>query len=160
MDFVIFLEFLGSKSRGFYATLIILFGIFGVIATAGLGWAVIDPLGWRWYLVICTAPFLIVLFFRILWKHESPRYLLVSGKTDEAMAVLQAAAARNKTKVLLPLLFYSPVVLSQYPRKYEAPTRSATTPSPGRDWLEGQVSGSPEKGTCFGPKLPAHLSPP
>jgi len=107
VDFVLFLEFVGSKTRGFYATFIILFGITGVLATAGIGWAVIEPLGWRWYLVICTSPFILVLFARLLWKYESPRYLLVSGKTEEALAVLREVARQNGTKMpegtLIPL---------------------------------------------------------
>jgi len=64
----------------------------------------IPIIGWRWYLGICTVPFLIVLILRILWKHESPRYFLVSGKVEEAYKVLQVAANQNKKKVSLILI--------------------------------------------------------
>ena len=67
-----------------------------MISTALIALVSLETLGWRWYLVLCTAPYVIVLILRILWKYESPRYLLVSGHPEKATEIIKIIAQVNK----------------------------------------------------------------
>jgi len=98
VDFVLFLEFVPTIGRGFYVSLITLFGVFGILLLAGIAWIVIPRLGWRYFLAICSIPSVIVLFFRA-WMPESPRYLCVSGEYDEAERVLQLVSRVNNKQL-------------------------------------------------------------
>ncbi len=96
VDYSIFAEYLPAKKRGRYLVLLESFWALGTIAAAGLAWLVVPRLGWRWLLGLSALPGFIIFFIR---RHvpESPRYLLVSGKKDQARDVLAHIARQNGT---------------------------------------------------------------
>ncbi|MCC6148234.1 MAG: MFS transporter [Anaerolineaceae bacterium] len=94
VDYSIFAEYLPVKKRGRNLVLLEAFWALGSVAAAGLAWLVVPTLGWRWLLGISAIPGLIIFFIR-RYVPESPRYLLVNGRTKEAEVVLRQVAAEN-----------------------------------------------------------------
>lgn len=94
VDYSIFAEYLPPKKRGRYLVLLESFWALGTVTAAGLAWLVMPTLGWRWLLGLSALPGTIIYFIR---RHvpESPRYLLVSGQREKAMAVLEQVAREN-----------------------------------------------------------------
>lgn len=94
VDYAIFAEYLPTAKRGRYLVLLESFWALGAVLAAGLAWLIVPWLGWRWLLAISAVPGLIIFFIR---QHipESPRYLLVNGKTEQAAAVLRQVAKAN-----------------------------------------------------------------
>jgi putative MFS transporter len=70
------------------------FWALGSVVAAGLAWLVIPNLGWRWLLGFSAVPGIIIFFIRRSVP-ESPRYLAVNGKGDQAVQVLRKVAAEN-----------------------------------------------------------------
>ena len=62
---------------------------------AGLAWAVLPTLGWRWLLALSALPLLLLLALYPLLP-ESPVWLVAKGRFAEAEAVLQRVAAVNR----------------------------------------------------------------
>lgn len=106
VDYSIFAEYLPQQKRGRYLVLLESFWALGVIAAAGLAWLIVPVLGWRWLLAASAVPGLLIFLIR---RHipESPRYLLVNGKVDQARAVLEMVARENNTR--LPDLPLKPI---------------------------------------------------
>ena len=94
VDYSIFAEYLPTRKRGRYLVLLEAFWALGAILAAGLAWLIVPRLGWRALLAVSALPGLIIFFIR---RHipESPRYLLVNGKPEEARDVLQLVAREN-----------------------------------------------------------------
>lgn len=101
VDYAIFSEYLPRERRGRWLVLLESFWAVGTIVAAGLAWLLIpnlsqinESLGWRSLLAVSALPGLIIFFIR---RHipESPRYLLLDGRADEARAVLQQVAEEN-----------------------------------------------------------------
>jgi putative MFS transporter len=83
VDYSIFAEYLPAKSRGRYLVLLESFWALGTIAAAGLAWLIVPRVGWRWLLAVSALPGILIFFIR-RGIPESPRYLLVSGKSEQA----------------------------------------------------------------------------
>jgi len=66
----------------------------GTVLEAGLAWAVLPTLGWRWLLALSALPLLLLLAMYPLLP-ESPVWLVAKGRYAEAEAVLQRAARLN-----------------------------------------------------------------
>ena len=94
VDYSIFAEYLPSKSRGRYLVLLESFWALGTIAAAGLAWLIVPRVGWRWLLAISALPGILIFFIRRSIP-ESPRYLLVTGKSEQARQVLEQVAREN-----------------------------------------------------------------
>ena len=94
VDYSIFAEYLPAKSRGRYLVLLESFWALGTIAAAGLAWLIVPRVGWRWLLVVSALPGMLIFFIR-RGIPESPRYLLVSGKSEQALEVLKHVAHEN-----------------------------------------------------------------
>ena len=94
VDYSIFAEYLPAHRRGRYLVLLESFWALGTVVAAGLAWLIVPRLGWRWLLGISAVPGLIIFIIR-RYIPESPRYLLVSGRTGEARAVLEQVAREN-----------------------------------------------------------------
>lgn len=95
VDYSTFAEYLPAHKRGRYLVLLEAFWALGTIAAAGLAWLIVPHLGWRPLLAVSALPGLLVFIIR---RHvpESPRYLLVSGRTQQARAVLEQVARMNR----------------------------------------------------------------
>jgi MFS family permease len=96
VDMVMMLEFVPTHRRGGVLVALIMFGVGGVLFTAGVAWASIPTLGWRYFVMLCAIPSASVLLFRA-YSHESPRYLVAQGKYDAAHEILQNVAEANGT---------------------------------------------------------------
>ncbi|MGD2143511.1 MAG: MFS transporter [Anaerolineae bacterium] len=97
VDYAIFSEYLPKRNRGRYLVLLESFWAVGTVVVAGLAWLILPQapdVGWRVLLAISAVPGAIVYFIR---RHipESPRYLLVQGREEEARGVLQRVAREN-----------------------------------------------------------------
>jgi MFS transporter, putative metabolite:H+ symporter len=113
VDYSIFAEYLPKEKRGRYLVLLEAFWAVGVLAAAGLAWLIVPTLGWRWLLGVSAVPGIIIFFIRRSIP-ESPRYLLVKGRTDEAREVLAYVATVNGTSI--PDLPLEPVTDTAKPR--------------------------------------------
>jgi len=99
VDFAVFSEYLPRRNRGWYLVLLESFWALGTIVVAGLAWLILPSAprtGWRVLLALSAVPGAIAFFVR---RHipESPRYLIVEGREEEARQVLQHVAQVNGT---------------------------------------------------------------
>lgn len=95
IDFVYFMEFMPLYRRGSRATMIILVGIAGLFLVGLLGHVVLPGFGWRVFLFTCAIPNLALAVGRLVWPWESPRFLLKSGRPQEAEKVLEVMSTWN-----------------------------------------------------------------
>lgn len=59
---------------------------------------IMPTLGWRWLLALSSIPSSLLLLF--YWvSPESPRFLILNGRTTEAQSVLEKIARMNRTKL-------------------------------------------------------------
>jgi len=94
VDFVLFSEFLPTQGRGAMLFAMSAFWPLGQCVAVIIAWLVIPSLGWRWYLIFCALPSLAVAFLRPLFP-ESPRWLLLHGRDEEALEICQQIAFCN-----------------------------------------------------------------
>lgn len=98
VDYSIFSEYLPRQQRGRYLVILESFWAVGTIVAAGLAWVLVPRVGWRPLLVASAVPGLIIYFIR-RYVPESPRYLLIDGREEEARKVLQQVARENGVAV-------------------------------------------------------------
>lgn len=103
VDYSIFAEYLPKAKRGRYLVILESFWALGTIVAAGLAWLIVPRVGWRWLLAVSAVPGLIVYFIR-RYVPESPRYLLISGREQEAVAVLNQVARENGVDITFEAL--------------------------------------------------------
>jgi len=65
---------------------------------AGLAWAILSDWGWRWLVAISSVPLLLLMLLYPLLP-ESPYWLLATGRTQEAQALLQRIAHMNRREL-------------------------------------------------------------
>ena len=97
VDYAVFSEYLPRRNRGRYLVLLESFWALGTIVVAGLAWFILPRapnVGWRVLLAASALPGAVVFFIR---RHipESPRYLVIEGREEEARQVLQQVAREN-----------------------------------------------------------------
>ncbi|MGD9002141.1 MAG: MFS transporter, partial [Anaerolineae bacterium] len=97
VDYAVFSEYLPKRNRGRYLVLLESFWAVGTIVVAGLAWLIlprVPDVGWRILLAVSAVPGALVFLIR---RHipESPRYLLIAGREEEARRVLQRVAREN-----------------------------------------------------------------
>ncbi|HXF70941.1 MAG TPA: MFS transporter [Thermoflexus sp.] len=96
VDYAIFAEYLPRQKRGRYLVYLEAFWALGALIAAGLAWLIVPRVGWRPLLAISALPGLIVFWIR-RYVPESPRFLLVHGREEEARAILAQVARENGT---------------------------------------------------------------
>uniref|UniRef100_A0A3B4FQI6 SV2 related protein b n=1 Tax=Pundamilia nyererei TaxID=303518 RepID=A0A3B4FQI6_9CICH len=87
-------EFLPMKARGICIMLIAAFWAIGAVFEVLLALMVMPDLGWRWMLGLSTVPLAIFVCF-CFWLPESPRFDVLSGRREKAMATLTRIAKEN-----------------------------------------------------------------
>jgi len=92
--FSLFAEFIPASERGQYLVGLQVFWTLGSLGAAAVAWIVMPTLGWRWLLIICTAPSFGLLFFH-KYVPESPRWQAATGKNRVACDSLRAVAYQN-----------------------------------------------------------------
>ena len=97
-------EFVPAARRGWFIGALAGFFSFGFVGAAILGRLVVPTMdgGWRWAQVITAVPVLMVLWWRRS-LHESPRYLMLKGRTDEAELVVADFERRAERATGRPL---------------------------------------------------------
>ncbi|PIN12691.1 Synaptic vesicle transporter SV2 (major facilitator superfamily) [Handroanthus impetiginosus] len=98
-----FLEFVPTQNRGAWMTVFSCFWILGTIAEAALAWIIMPRYGWRWFIALSSGPSFIVLVLYGL-APESPRFLCMKGRTNEAHNILEKAASLNGTTLQTGIL--------------------------------------------------------
>lgn len=94
LDFSLYAEFLPTRNRGRNLVILESFWALGTIIAAGLAWLLVPSFGWRPLLATSALAAVLVLWIRRSIP-ESPRYLAISGKTDEAREILDGIAREN-----------------------------------------------------------------
>jgi putative MFS transporter len=110
VDYSLTAEYLPKAQRGRFLVYLESFWAVGTVAIALIAWAIVPAMpedGWRWIFAINALPGLLGLLVR-LWVPESPRFLLLQGRAEEARQVLERVARMNRTPV--PVLRLAPLV--------------------------------------------------
>lgn len=110
VDYAIMAEYLPVRQRGRFLVYLESFWAVGTVVIAVLAWAIVPSAGdqaWRWIFAANAVPGILGLFVR-LWVPESPRYLLLRGRVDEAREVLRTVARINRADVEIGALAAPP----------------------------------------------------
>ena len=94
LDFSLYSEFLPTENRGRNLVILESFWALGTIIAAGLAWLLVPSFGWRPLLASSAVAAALVLWIRRSIP-ESPRYLAISGRRDEAREILAGIATEN-----------------------------------------------------------------
>lgn len=112
VDYALTAEYLPKAQRGRFLVYLESFWALGTVAMALIAWAVVPAQGtgaWRWIFAINALPGLMGLVVR-LWVPESPRFLMLRGKTEEAKRVLERVARINRAPAQVAELAAEPPV--------------------------------------------------
>jgi MFS transporter, putative metabolite:H+ symporter len=88
-------EFLPNSHRGIFLIYVEVFWTIGSMFVAGVAWICLSSMGWRVLALITAIPVALATIGCILLLPESPRWLIVKGRLDEAKQVLITAARVN-----------------------------------------------------------------
>jgi MFS transporter, putative metabolite:H+ symporter len=94
LDFSLYAEFLPTENRGRNLVILESFWALRTVLAAGLAWILVPNFGWRPLLATSAVAAVLVLWIRRSIP-ESPRYLAITGKTDEAREILAGIATEN-----------------------------------------------------------------
>jgi MFS transporter, putative metabolite:H+ symporter len=94
LDFSLYAEYLPRENRGRNLVLLESFWAVGTITAAALAWLLVPTYGWRPLLATSALAAVLVLWIRRSIP-ESPRYLAISGRVDEAREILAHIATVN-----------------------------------------------------------------
>lgn len=103
-----FAEFQPKAKRGSMLSFMAAFWTFGNLFVAGLAWLIIpNKIGveteyftynsWRIFLLVCSVPSFLVGFL-LFYLPESPKFLLMRGKKDKALAIFRGIFVTNTKK--------------------------------------------------------------
>ena len=102
LTFPTLIEFLPVQNRGKASILNGVIGILGLCVSCGFAWWLLPTypnIGWRYYIIACGAPSIIVGFCRLIFYVESPRYLMARGKKSKAWNVFKIMARFNRKDI-------------------------------------------------------------
>jgi MFS family permease len=95
VPFDLLAEFLPVSDRGKFLIYIEYFWTFGSLFVAGVAWLALDIVGWRGLSYITAVPVTLSSIAAFVYLPESPRWLLIKGRHEEAEEVVRCAAATS-----------------------------------------------------------------
>jgi putative MFS transporter len=111
-DYSMVMEFVPQKRRASFVGLINMYYILGNIIESVLAWILLQNASWRWLVSISSSAGFLSFIAR-WFIYESPRYLLVNRREEEALDVLRSVATINQVKREYCILFDEGVVLKK-----------------------------------------------
>jgi len=96
IDAALVAEFAPARIRGRVSAMLPLCWPIGIFAAAGVSLLVVPTIGWRWLFVIGVVPALLAFIIR-RGVPESPRWLAMKGRTEEARASLDYVGVTDAT---------------------------------------------------------------
>ena len=97
-----YVEFSAKEGRGFHLAMLASAWSVGEVFAAGISWMFMSSLGWRYVVRFTVIPGLLT-YVLLPYLPETPHFLLVSGKKEEAFAVVKKMAAFNGLSLPLSL---------------------------------------------------------
>eukprot|EP01100_Stratorugosa_tubuloviscum_P012695 TRINITY_DN6121_c3_g1_i2.p1 TRINITY_DN6121_c3_g1~~TRINITY_DN6121_c3_g1_i2.p1 ORF type:complete len:405 (+),score=170.00 TRINITY_DN6121_c3_g1_i2:374-1588(+) len=91
----LYVEYMPTNIRGRSTLILPIFYAVGSMLTVVFAWLIVPNYGWRWFLIACAAPSVILFIFAIFLLPESARYLIVQKRYFEAQSVLKRLANLN-----------------------------------------------------------------
>ena len=96
VPFDILAEFIPTKDRGRYLLLIEYYWTAGSMLVPIIAYYTIELAdSWRLFVAVCAIPCIISLFAGMMYVPESPRWLILKGRNEEALHILRKAALMN-----------------------------------------------------------------
>ena len=95
VPFDLLAEFLPSSHRGLFLIYVEYFWTFGSLFVAGAAWLLLADYGWRVLTFVTVIPVTLSSIFSFALLPESPRWLLLKGRAQEAEEVVRQAAEVN-----------------------------------------------------------------
>jgi len=95
VPFDLLAEFLPASRRGPFLVYIEYFWTAGSLFVAGLAWGTLSSQGWRFLAYMVCIPVTVACAFALVYLPESPRWLLIKGRAEEAEQIIRDAAAVN-----------------------------------------------------------------
>lgn len=95
VPFDLLAEFTPASSRGRFLVCIEYFWVLGSLFVTGLAWVFLESAGWRVLCYLTAIPIAFVCAVGVVVLPESPAWLMMKGKMDEAVRVIRDSAAVN-----------------------------------------------------------------
>lgn len=102
ISYDLFIETLPTKYRSrtiFMSGFVIL----GEVLVVGLGWWLIPSYGWEWLVFAAALPVTSIIVPSFFFVDESPRWLILQGRVDEAESIIKNMAAVNNSNIAVKL---------------------------------------------------------
>lgn len=96
------MEFLPVRNRGSVGVMNMFMAVLGAVLSCGMAWWLIPSYperGWRYYVTAVSIPTLLVAVFRLVFRVESPRYLIARGRFNRAWHVFKIIAWANRKRL-------------------------------------------------------------
>ena len=74
-------------------------GALGALFASGMGWLFLPSGDWRYFIAACAAPAVLVGIYSPFLVEESPRYLFLSDREGDGLAVLWRIAEQNNLEI-------------------------------------------------------------
>lgn len=91
-------EFMPTDRRGTHLLFVEYFWTIGTVLVPAAAYVCFQSdgsSGWRLFCALCAIPCFLTAFTGVLFVPESPRWLLLQGRHDEALSILRKAAVKN-----------------------------------------------------------------